>query len=171
MRDKYPYLRDPRALAEIRKHKWIESQKKGEEISFAVSALDWIRKYGEEWKQIHGEEYKDNCVFIERRKCRRFKLNTFIKLAKKDIFLLADALNVSFFGLLCRAKEYLEIGSEVDIYIKSTQNNKKDLLCRGVIERVLSVYPNVYEIFLRFDDHSQQKVASWEYIRDIQTLA
>lgn len=167
MRDKYPYLRDPRALAEIRKHKWIESEKKGKEIGFASAAVDWIGKYGEEWKKIHGEEYKDNRVFIERRKYRRFKLNAFIKLAKKDIFLLADALNVSFFGLLCRAKEYLEIGSEVDIYIKLTKNGKKNLLCKGVIERILSVSPNAYEIFLRFNDYSQQKVANWEYISRI----
>ena len=55
-RDTYPYLRDQRTLAEIRKHKLIESQKAGEEISFTTAALDWIKKYGQKWKELHAEE-------------------------------------------------------------------------------------------------------------------
>ena len=46
MNRNYPFLKDELALMEIRKHKWIESEKKGCEIDFATAALDWIKKYG-----------------------------------------------------------------------------------------------------------------------------
>ena len=125
MKDRYPYLRDPRALAEIRRHKWIESQKKGKEIGFATAAADWVKKYGRQWKKIHAEEYKDNSIFIERRKYRRFNLNAFVKLIKNNAILLTEAVNVSFFGLLCRTKERLHPGSEVNIHVVLKQNDKK----------------------------------------------
>ena len=47
----YSFLKDDLALAEIRKHKWIESEKLGGEIGFATAAIDWIKKYGPQWKQ------------------------------------------------------------------------------------------------------------------------
>ena len=96
-RDTYPYLRDPRALYEIRKHKWIESQKLNEEVSFVSAALDWIKKHGEEWKAIHGEEYKDTSFFIERRKYRRFKLNSEAELIIGGKTFSARAVDVSLY--------------------------------------------------------------------------
>ena len=45
----YSFLQDPEALSEIRKHKWLESEKIGEEVGFATAALDWINKYGHAW--------------------------------------------------------------------------------------------------------------------------
>ena len=47
----YSLLRDELALTEIRKHKWIESEKLGREIGFATAAVDWIEKYGEAFKR------------------------------------------------------------------------------------------------------------------------
>jgi len=35
---------------EILKHKWIESEKKGEDIGFERALLDWIRKHRESWR-------------------------------------------------------------------------------------------------------------------------
>jgi hypothetical protein len=49
MENHYSFLKDEMALAEIRKHKWIESEKKGYELGFATCALDWIQKYGDQW--------------------------------------------------------------------------------------------------------------------------
>lgn len=46
---RYSFLNDTLALEEIRKHKWIESEKAGREIGFATAAVDWIKKYGEQW--------------------------------------------------------------------------------------------------------------------------
>ena len=55
MKINYPFLKDELAVIEIRKHKWIESQKRGEEIGFASAAMDWVNKYGEAWKQYRIE--------------------------------------------------------------------------------------------------------------------
>ena len=47
----YSFLKDELALNEIRKHKWIESEKCGCEIGFATAAFDWIKRYGYAFKQ------------------------------------------------------------------------------------------------------------------------
>ena len=36
---------------EILKHKWIESEKEGNDIGFERALLDWIRKYRSNWKK------------------------------------------------------------------------------------------------------------------------
>lgn len=36
---------------EILKHKWIESEKLGEDIGFERALLDWIRKHRESWRK------------------------------------------------------------------------------------------------------------------------
>lgn len=36
---------------EILKHKWIESEKAGEDIGFERALLDWIRKHRERWRK------------------------------------------------------------------------------------------------------------------------
>ena len=43
----YPFLQDELAVTEIKKHKWLESEKLGQEIGFATAAADWINKHGE----------------------------------------------------------------------------------------------------------------------------
>ena len=35
---------------EILRHKWIESEKKGEDIGFERALLDWIRKHRQRWR-------------------------------------------------------------------------------------------------------------------------
>jgi len=50
----YQYLKDPRVLDEIRRHKWIESEKVNSEIGFATAAVEWITRYGPQWKAHHG---------------------------------------------------------------------------------------------------------------------
>ncbi|MGA1205216.1 MAG: DUF4032 domain-containing protein [Opitutales bacterium] len=37
---------------EILKHKWLESEKAGEDIGFEKALLDWIRKHREGWKAL-----------------------------------------------------------------------------------------------------------------------
>ena len=67
MKTNYSFLKDELALIEIRKHKWIESEKLGQEIGFATAAYDWINKYGYTWKQFHRDEEDSKHVFAERR--------------------------------------------------------------------------------------------------------
>jgi hypothetical protein len=37
---------------EILKHKWIESEKAGEDIGFERALLDWIQKHRDGWRQM-----------------------------------------------------------------------------------------------------------------------
>ena len=162
MRDKYPYLRDPRALAEIRKHKWIESQKVGTEIGFATAAVDWVKKYGEQWKRIHVKEYKDNKIFIEQRKYRRFELSRVTEFIKDNVRFLAESINLSLFGLFFRTTKHLSLGSEIKVDLSFEQSSQKKLLCRGMVERVFQIKSDTYEVFVRFDDYSQREIENWQ---------
>ena len=49
MHARYPFLENESAITEIRKHKWLESEKLGRDIGFVTAALDWIRNYGQGW--------------------------------------------------------------------------------------------------------------------------
>lgn len=159
MKDKYPYLKDPRALAEIRKHKWIESQKAETEVGFASAAVDWVKKYGEEWKKVHAQEYWNGEIFIERRKYRRFKLQGMVKLVKDGISIFAEPIDLSFFGLLCKTSEGLPLGSNIKARMSfKLQQNKKDLECFCRIERVAFMGLNRYDIFLNFNECCQKKI-------------
>ncbi len=48
---------------EVLRHKWIESEKLGEDIGFERALLDWILKHRSEWKkrraQPQAEKTKD----------------------------------------------------------------------------------------------------------------
>ena len=170
MKDSYPYLRDPRALEEIRKHKWIESQKQGREVGFATAALDWITNYGQQWKEIHAGEYKDNRIFLEQRRYRRFKLNQLIKLVKGKVTVLAEGINISFFGLMCRVNRFLPVGSIMDVYVPIEQSNGEKIICRGTVERSIHVRLENYELFLKFDPAYQKQIENCKYFRT-QTAA
>ncbi len=168
MQDAYPYLKDPRAIDEIRKHKWIESQKAGREIGFASAAVDWIKKYGKQWKKIYSKEFKDKSIFLERRRYRRFKLDCLAELIKNNILILADVVNINFFGLLCKTDEYLQMGTKIGVHLLCERSIEKELICNGIIERISAASPRKYELFLKFDDYSQRQIENWEYFKKIK---
>lgn len=41
---------------EILKHKWLESEKRGEDIGFERALLDWIRKHRQNWRNARKVE-------------------------------------------------------------------------------------------------------------------
>ena len=75
MEKEYSFLSDERAIAEIRKHKLAESQKANREIGFATAALDWIKRFGEDWKRNHLKENKNCTASFERKEFRHHKVN------------------------------------------------------------------------------------------------
>lgn len=46
---------------EILKHKWLESEKRGEDIGFERALLDWIRKHRESWRKGRKGRKVDVC--------------------------------------------------------------------------------------------------------------
>jgi hypothetical protein len=43
---KYDFLKDPKAVGEINRYKWIESEKVGFDIGFDEAAKQWTEKHG-----------------------------------------------------------------------------------------------------------------------------
>jgi len=167
IKDPYKYLDDPRALAEIRKHQWIESQKQNRPIGFASAAVDWITRFGEEWKEKH--VYRDYRVFIERRKYRRFKVDFLLRTIRDNTRLTAQTVNISFFGLLFTTAHQLAKGKELCVNLASRQDNKDILTCGGFIERVSQVNRSQYDVFLRFNEQSQREIESWYYLKNLSS--
>ncbi len=44
-------LKDPRAVEEIKRHLWLESEKAGHDIGFDQAAEDWIARFSAGWVQ------------------------------------------------------------------------------------------------------------------------
>ena len=166
--ERYSYLSDPRAIAEIHKHKWIESQKAGREIGFATAAVDWIKTYGSQWKASFVHEEKDLTHFIERRKFRRPKIHCLINLMKDRFTCVAESINISLYGLLCRTSNYLTIGSDVIVNILNPQNQQLLLTAKGTVTRAhVNNYKN-YELYLQFDENTQKALQNWPYFRILE---
>lgn len=53
MSEKPLFLSNESMREEIRRHKWIESEKKGHDIGFVTAAIDWLKNHGEEWLKYH----------------------------------------------------------------------------------------------------------------------
>ncbi len=166
MKDKYCFLKDPRVLSEIRKHKWIESQKRGKDIGFASASLDWIKKYGKAWKSGQYKAVGDDAVFAERRKFRRFALVNCVELIKNGAVFAAEAVNISFLGLAVRTEQYACPGEEIHIRLPLACRKEEGIvLCKGVINRIFPVEREKYELFLRFDDHSRSALKNCSYFQ------
>lgn len=56
MFENFQVISNKQIREEIRKHKWIESEKIGRDIGFATAAIDWIKNHGEEWRKHHSNE-------------------------------------------------------------------------------------------------------------------
>lgn len=46
-------LRDKKVIAEINRHKWLESEIAGFDIGYEAAAEDWLKKYAEAWVRYH----------------------------------------------------------------------------------------------------------------------
>ncbi|MDD5431709.1 MAG: PilZ domain-containing protein [Candidatus Omnitrophica bacterium] len=161
--EKYSFLKDPRALAEIRKHKWIESQKAGREIGFATAACDWVDKYGQPWKENHVKEGKNYSAFIEKRRFRRFRLDCDIELKNDAASLMAHRVDISYFGVSCITSNYLNAGSRLNIHLRLNSDSSNELNCGAIVERVAFVDHDNYELFLKFDETSQQQIENSKF--------
>lgn len=51
--DQKKLLRDKKALEEINRHLWIESEKAGCDIGFDSAAVDWLERFSKAWMDYH----------------------------------------------------------------------------------------------------------------------
>ncbi|MBU2101850.1 MAG: PilZ domain-containing protein [Candidatus Omnitrophota bacterium] len=155
----YPYLKDPRALAEIQKHKWFLSQESQCEVGFATAAVDWVKKYGDAWRRIHVKDDRGLESFVERRKYRRFNVAQEVTLRSKNIEFTAELINVNYFGVLCRTDHFLYLGNDVRIDVSLHEHEGCHIHCNGIVERFSSAaLDGQCELFVRFDEQGQEQL-------------
>ena len=46
-------LKNKKAVEEINRHRWIESEKAGYDIGFETASLDWLERFSAAWMQYH----------------------------------------------------------------------------------------------------------------------
>ena len=46
-------LKNKKAVEEINRHRWIESEKAGHDIGFETASVDWLEKFSAAWMQYH----------------------------------------------------------------------------------------------------------------------
>ena len=46
-------LRNKKAVEEINRHRWVESEKVGCDIGFETASVDWLEKFSTAWMQYH----------------------------------------------------------------------------------------------------------------------
>ena len=124
MKLSYSFLKDELALLEIRKHKWLESEKLGREIGFATAACDWIHQYGEAWKQFRLNIQAPKNIFAERRRHRRFPLNFPLQLKTGQNHLASYTNDLNLVGLSCTIPVFIPENTEIQMTI---QLNNKDI--------------------------------------------
>ncbi len=117
MRSQYPFLQDELALMEIRKHKWIESEKQGREIGFATAAVDWVKRYGAAWVR-HRENISSRHSLREKRQYRRFshKFRILITVADKPIRCETEDINV--IGVACTVPSFIPETSPAQVTLQ-----------------------------------------------------
>ncbi|MCA9408355.1 MAG: PilZ domain-containing protein [Candidatus Omnitrophica bacterium] len=125
MQSEYSFLKDELALQEIRKHKWIESEKLGQEIGFATAAVDWVNKYGNDFTQYRNKLIQTNAAFYERRKYRRYATGIPVELEINEHSYCSIAKDISLIGFSSLISNHYPVDSSVsvtmDIKLKGSQ--------------------------------------------------
>jgi hypothetical protein len=170
----YSFLKDELALEEIRKHKWIESEKQKKEIGFATAAVDWVKKYGQSWKAFRfGLNLRDD-IFTERRIHRRFSCQIPVQLKINDNLIMSYTDSVSLLGFSCVLPQVVPENSRVEIAIdfqcqdvfpaKLPFQFKGHVLKTTAIDRKPGV--SSYKAFFLFDEEIKEYLRMNSFVLD-----
>lgn len=55
-------LRNKKVIAEINRHKWLESEIAGYDIGFEAAAENWLKNHAEAWVKYHMNSSKQSAV-------------------------------------------------------------------------------------------------------------
>lgn len=121
MKESYSFLNDESARQEIRKHKWIESEKRGVEIGFATAALDWITKYGQLWRESR-QQNTEAYSWKEKRQYRRFnrRLPLQLSFGKSRIKCYTD--NINYQGVACTVEDDISADELAQVTLHLNKN-------------------------------------------------
>jgi len=54
--DRKELLKNQDVVDEINRHRWLESEKAGQDIGFEVASEDWLKRFSTAWMQYHMPE-------------------------------------------------------------------------------------------------------------------
>ena len=158
MQKRYSFLKDSLALMEIRKHKWIESEKRKTEIGFATAALDWINKYGHTWKLARLGSSQEINIFLEKRRYRRFVVNLPIEIIFDDNVIKTSSKDISLLGISCETRFCLKNIASIEVKVTFPRKRfQKDVhfksqILRSSRKNTISADP-VYQTVILLDEH------------------
>ena len=156
MKENYPFLKDELTLLEIRKHKWIESEKQGREVGFATAALDWVKRYGQLWIQFRKQLTEEQNIFSEKRKLRRFNYKFPVELMASNSSFNCHTDNISLIGVSCTVEKYIPSNTTAQVTIRFPSKNISPIKFESRILRVSKPKNEVkdisYNIFLPFNE-------------------
>lgn len=157
MEQKYSFLNDELALIEIRKHKWIESEKHNAEIGFATAAVDWIKKYGYAWKKSRLGLTDAANVLSEKRQHRRFPSQLPVEIKLDNTHISAKTDDISLVGLSCTIPAPLPSNAPADVTIRFIKTKGEQKIKFQFASRVLRVSKTQrsasgYTVFLSFTE-------------------
>jgi len=163
MKRDYSVLKDELALTEIRKHKWIESEKKGQEIGFATAAYEWIKKYSLQWQRFRSGLAETEDLFFEKRRHRRFYRQLPIQLKIDDKNLDGHTYDISLMGISCTIPEPLAINSvtKVKIHLPVRDQSFPKFILRfqsyvlRILENKKEKFTSYYKVFLPFNEETR----------------
>ena len=152
----YPFLQDELAILEIRKHQWIESEKKGYEIGFATAALDWINNYGRAWQQFRLSLKNPQSILYEKRLHRRFNHKFLVRLQVNSTQITVHTEDVSLIGLSCKIPTYVSLNTPAQVFIGFQKNDTSHFEFQSRVARVSKSNGNKtaenYDIFMPFTE-------------------
>jgi len=117
MKSRYPFLKDELALMEIRKHKWIESEKQGCEVGFATAAVEWVRRYGNSWID-HRENMSRQDSLREKRQYRRFPHKFRVEITVEDKPIRCQTEDINVIGMSCIIPSYVQDTSPAQVTLQ-----------------------------------------------------
>src|SRR3990167_1306272 len=154
----YSFLKDELAVLEIRKHQWIESQKKGAEIGFASAAVDWVKQHGKAWKQFRLEASAIKNPLTEKRTYRRFSTSFPLELKVGGQSINSRTQNIILVGFSCEVGQFIPDNTKAQITINLPHSSKRKTDFRFE-SRVVRVHPFqgstalLYSVFVPFNEN------------------
>jgi len=163
MKFNYSFLKDELALNEIRKHKWIESERQKRDIGFATAAVEWIKKHGLAWKEYRLRANNDNSIFSEKRRFRRFPLQFPVEIKVDDSNIISHTNDFNIVGLSCNIPKPIKEEATAEVVLKVRNNTKTDK-DRGIqfssrvvrSTKVKKGQTESFNVFLPFDEETRK---------------
>jgi hypothetical protein len=118
MKENYSFLKDELALLEIRKHKWLESEKYGYELGFATCALDWINRYGAKWIASRDQISGKQDLFLEKRQYRRFYRQLPIQINIENKNIGGQTYDINLVGVSCTLMEPVPANTVANVTLR-----------------------------------------------------